>query len=169
MGRCPAGAFKTKTKNDIFQSRGLRCGALPRRGVFFLRKRPLFIFGHHFPSKWAPSTQPAIKKEPAITGLNRDSLGLNRDCPIEQIFTKNSTEIKPNLYKNYAKGCFPMYNASWGVSGVINGRSGNLCRTASFRCGCVKIKILEMPKTTSDITKMTSDIAKNDPIMSPSP
>ena len=31
--------------NDLFQSRGLRCGALPRRGVFFFNKTTFFKAG----------------------------------------------------------------------------------------------------------------------------
>ena len=52
--------------------------------------------------------------------VNRQPLGLNRDCPIEKIFTKISTTIKPNSYKIYTKGCFPMYNRPWDVSRIVN-------------------------------------------------
>ena len=39
-------------------------------------------------------------------------------------FLPKFTKIKPNLYKIYTKGCFPMYNRPWDVSGIVNRPSG---------------------------------------------
>ena len=45
-------------------------------------------------------------------------------CPIEQMFTNKLPKIYQILYKIYTKGCFPMYNRPWDVSGIVNRPSG---------------------------------------------
>ena len=44
--------------------------------------------------QWNVTTN-ELKVVLAHIGLNRDPLGLNRDCPIEQIFTKVLPKTKP--------------------------------------------------------------------------